>query len=352
MAQYHRHRLPEVIAFNPDADPTRNFLDVATVHTFTDDEDAGATDVSTLEADHAPSLVEPSKSDDVPLECAVLSITTDARNFHVHCMSWTSIPADFARLDVSALASSPHVRGWVSSWCQREVDSSSASADVALVDFILRLVAHPETSHPDIMAKELSEFLSSRTNEFVVELWKVLVVALAVQQGCFQTLSDYDGFLESILTDRRPLDSTSAKPTAPPLPPSSARHADDPADKKRKRNDLPRKSASSRATPTQALRQVIANRMDELAQFHGWTVPKALTNDVDSKRNQGNTDRDAMQRRESIMALRNPLHVRDWGRKRRRTDSRDNDRRRRDHPSPDTRRQKRSASPHRHHRSR
>ncbi|ETV68729.1 hypothetical protein, variant 2 [Aphanomyces astaci] len=172
----------ESIPFEPVADPNDHFVDVSF-----DDDAAGVTDMSTLDDDVAPSLVEPSKSDTntvVSFKDAVLAIASTPHDLHAHCSSWTSIPAVFSRPDTSTLAaSSPIIHTWATSWCYSKANSPNDSATQALVAYIVQLVEHPDYCHPDIMAGELGEFLGASTSV----LGSILIYFFCV----IDTLSSY-----------------------------------------------------------------------------------------------------------------------------------------------------------------
>ncbi|ETV68730.1 hypothetical protein, variant 3 [Aphanomyces astaci] len=248
----------ESIPFEPVADPNDHFVDVSF-----DDDAAGVTDMSTLDDDVAPSLVEPSKSDTntvVSFKDAVLAIASTPHDLHAHCSSWTSIPAVFSRPDTSTLAaSSPIIHTWATSWCYSKANSPNDSATQALVAYIVQLVEHPDYCHPDIMAGELGEFLGASTSRFVLELWAVLTVVLAIDQVCFLPTTTPASFvreLASIQQTRRlalPSLAHASLNTAAPqhgalrTPATAAGNPE----KKRKLPSYPRKAGSKRTSPIQ-----------------------------------------------------------------------------------------------------
>ncbi|EQC41662.1 hypothetical protein SDRG_01620 [Saprolegnia diclina VS20] len=302
-------RSREPMAFAPaTASSTPHFLHMDNAY-FDDD---GVTDVSTTtEDDEVHSLVERSGSDVSDVPTAVLAIAANAVDFFTAAQAWTAIPRPFQRVDTSSFVAD--TKCWVHAYFSSHLSADEMDED--LTDYVLGLLDHPDFSQPDILVAELTEFLEEKTSAFVLALWKYLAVEVARRAVYNDARSQDELRRQSLVQVAIPPKQPSA-----PVPPgvvdcSSSRPqvivvVTAPSNKRRR---MSYRAKNTKRNYHEVVREMLEHQMADLGQRDGWHLAAAPASDI-APTTATPVDHAAETRRRALMALRDPLDVRNYDR--------------------------------------
>ncbi|KAG6621995.1 uncharacterized protein IUM83_07373 [Phytophthora cinnamomi] len=117
------------------------------------------------------------------LIASIEKIATSARDFYEQVRGWKRIPRAFAAMknDERELVTSTSLHQWLNSELRQPgILPSDDPLDEELVEYVARLLDHPDFCQPDLLALELHEFLGGSVTSFVLALWKFLVVEIGL----------------------------------------------------------------------------------------------------------------------------------------------------------------------------
>ncbi|OQR91087.1 hypothetical protein ACHHYP_04985 [Achlya hypogyna] len=299
--------------FAPSASTSAHFLHLDNAY-FEPEEDA-LTDVSTTTVeDEVPSLIERSTAKPLDVQSAVLALAPNAVEFVAAVDRWHAIPAGLQRLE-TAVVQGTHE--WVAAYFATHLPLPEVDTD--LTEYVLGLLDHPDFCHPDILVAELTEFLEGNTMVFVLALWKWLVIEVARTR---------------VYCDARSQDELRALASRPPPPPIQKPALIPPpatVEATGKRRRVSYRAKNAKRNYKEVVRELLDNRMAELAQRDGWTIVKSVTEDGQAgpmdAQSSSHEERAAARyllpfglaftrpsRRRDLMQLRDPLEVRNYDR--------------------------------------
>ncbi|KDO34580.1 hypothetical protein SPRG_00643 [Saprolegnia parasitica CBS 223.65] len=286
----------EPAAFVPAAaSTTPHFLHMDNAY-FDDD---GVTDVSTTTVDdEVHSLVERSGREASDIPTAVLAMAANAVDFFSSAQAWTAIPRAFQRLDTSAFVAD--TKRWVHGYFRTHLSADEMDED--LTDYVLGLLDHPDFCQPDILVAELTEFLEEKTSAFVLALWKYLAVEVARRMVYNDARSQDELQLQALVQVAPP----PKQPSVPTLPVVTAA----PSNKRRR---MSYRAKNTKRSYHDVVREMLDHQMADLAQRDGWHLAAAPASDI-APTTATPVDHDAESRRRALMALRDPLDVRNYDR--------------------------------------
>ncbi|KAL4138087.1 hypothetical protein PRIC2_001594 [Phytophthora ramorum] len=124
------------------------------------------------------------ESEDDGLEQGVIAAirrtATSAGGLYQHVQAWQRIPRAFASMQKCEreLVTSSSLRRWLNAELSRL--PGDEPVDEELADYVAGLLDHPDFCQPDLLVLELHEFLGSSVGNFVLSLWKFLIVEIGL----------------------------------------------------------------------------------------------------------------------------------------------------------------------------